>query len=297
MNHVEAASLEQWRAAGGHVLPSTDSPVARDSQRAFVLLQSAAALDAACSHARQELRALNSEPSISVAAPPAPLSKQVGAYEDDHSDGSELQGGLVARNVRPDKAELVLRPGSNHTAPNGTLRLLRPNLLSPAECELLVAGGLVAMAGAFSRCGQTTLGVSPALAARTRLPQPEGNQLEGSAAGEGATPAVPTEDTVPLLYRTVERVRRAVASAFGEALGSLRVSDATLTRLQPVHPVGDVLQSEATEGQVSSAAALRDAVSSTGALDVGVLRGDHFCYWRPHLDQVSSLTGSDLPPS
>ena len=169
---VETAAIAQWRTAGGEVLSDSKSLVVHDSRRMFVLLQSSMALDAACSHARQKLRTLNADPSTMTVVPKeVALPKEAAGYEDDHSDGSELQGGLVSRNVRSGKLELMLSSGAEHTAPDGTRRLLLPGVLSPAECEQLIAGGLVAMAGAFTRCGQTTLGISPALAHRTRLPQ------------------------------------------------------------------------------------------------------------------------------
>eukprot|EP00966_Prymnesium_polylepis_P299543 6922144-Prymnesium_polylepis.1 len=165
---VESAALAQWRAAGGHALPSADGPLAHASREAFVLLQSSAAVDVACGRARAALRTLNAaeDATPALTAPQVTPFKKAGPEDDDHSDGSELQGRLVAQNVRPSKPELPLTPGE-HRAPDGTLRLLQPELVSPAECDHLIAGGLVAMAGAFTRCGQTTLGLSPAIAHRT----------------------------------------------------------------------------------------------------------------------------------
>lgn len=43
---------------------------------------------------------------------------------------------------------------------------LRAVLLSATECATVISGALVGMANAFERCGQTTLGISPALAER-----------------------------------------------------------------------------------------------------------------------------------
>ena len=49
---------EQWRRAGGHVLPPF-APIACASRRAFALLQAAAALDQECARLRQELCEFN----------------------------------------------------------------------------------------------------------------------------------------------------------------------------------------------------------------------------------------------
>ena len=132
----------------------------------------------------------------------------------------------------------------------------------------------------FTRCGQTTLGLSPALATRTLA----------AGAPADAPPAV--SQTVPLLYRTVERIRRRVSAAFGAPLAELRLSDATLTRLQPV---GDELGGGGGGGgsgrwrrrRSRSLTEKLAAATASGSLDVGALRGDQFCYWRPHVDQVS----------
>lgn len=133
------------------------------------------------------------------------------------------------------------------------------------------------MAGAFSRCGQTTLGLSPALAGRLACVPPP--------ATHGADTAQ-LVDALPLLYRTVERVRRRVAAAFSAPLGSLRLSDATLTRLQPVD-AGTADAECGASGEDERRRGAAAAVTASGSLDVGLLRDDRFCYWRPHVDQVS----------
>jgi hypothetical protein len=128
--------------------------------------------------------------------------------------------------------------------------------------------------------------------------------------------------TVPLLYRVVERARRRVAAAFGADLVTLRVSDATFTRLQPVstpgaggartRKPGSAARSSSTSsaghhGNDGSAGEdgggactcsehddvvdedeLLHEATAAGALDVGLLRHDQFCYWRAHIDQVSA---------
>ncbi|KAL3916656.1 MAG: hypothetical protein SGPRY_006728, partial [Prymnesium sp.] len=209
---------EQWLAAGGECLPP--SAWAEGSRRQFELSQRALAIDLACARLKASLTALNSPP---LPHPPRLPTKKRRNVPDDQSDGSEVQAALIARNVRPGKPERQLSAGS-HTAPDGSLRLVLPSLLSPQESEQLVAGGVLAMAGAFSRCGQTTLGLSPALAARTSFPH----------SSEAFSSVGRVEATVPLLYRSVERARRAVGRAFGVEAKGLRTSDATLTRLQPV---------------------------------------------------------------
>ena len=245
----------QWHRAGGHALKST--AVTDASRDAFALLQAASGLDRACDVARMRLRELNSLDGAAAHKQPVAASSSTARdkYDgDDVSDGSKVQGGLIARNVHSGKQKLRIscRDADVQRAPDGTLRLLAADVVSPDECAALIAGGLAMMAGAFTRCGQTTLGLSPALAARsTALPE-----------------------TVPLLYHVMERARRRVAAAYDAPLGSLRLSDATLTRLQPVADDDDP-------------AVEPEAWSSSGSLDVGLLRKDKFCYWRPHIDQVS----------
>ena len=147
---------EQWRRAGGHVLPPF-APIACASRRAFALLQAAAALDQECARLRQELCELNTgeDATRRVRACVSPTSKAGAAAQqemDDESDGSDLQGSLVAANVRPGKPLVLLsaRDGLEHRAPDGSLRLVAADMLSEHEREQLLAGGLVAMAGAFS---------------------------------------------------------------------------------------------------------------------------------------------------
>ena len=253
-----ASALRQWHAAGGDVLERR----AQDSQsaleyaatvrEAFVLVQTAAALDVQQLSLLRALRELNGSVEAPAEASPPVVSGAPGkdGYTDDHSDGSSAQGALVSSNVRPGKPEETFSGGGELHAPDGSARFVFDGLLSASECARLLGATLVAMAGAFSQCGQTRLGMSPALAARM-----------GALPSGGGPP-------LGLLYATVERVRRKVARAYGADLGQLRVSDATLVRLR------------------AAAEEAREA-SETGALDVGVLRGDHFSYHRPHIDQVS----------
>ena len=320
-----ASTLDQWRRAGGHIL--LDSPpderthsLTAASQHTFSLLQTATALDAAGFIVRDELRSINmrmegeqldeaahsrrrvrpcveAPPNASIAAGGAGGAGD-DANLDDVSDGSDLQGGLIQTNVRPGKPEVVLSAASlsaEHPprAPDGSLRLVMPHVLATDECHALIAGGLVAMAGAFSRCGQTTLGLSPALASRMRAyPPPASDAAAAPAAAAAAAAATAGNDSIPaalpLLYRTVERIRRRVAAAFGRDLDRLRMSDATLTRLQPVAsppppPPPPVVQG----GGAAATAGAPEHATAAGALDVGLLRADQFCYWRPHIDQVS----------
>ena len=327
---------EQWRRAGGHVLPPF-APIACASRRAFALLQAAAALDQECARLRQELCELNTgeDATRRVRACVSPTSKAGATAQqemDDESDGSDLQGSLVAANVRPGKPLVLLsaRDGLEHRAPDGSLRLVAADMLSEHEREQLLAGGLVAMAGAFSRCGQTTLGISPALAARVLATTASVSAASGADGTAGAAAAlsstamagVDLSGTVPLLYRVVERARRRVAAAFGADLATLRVSDATFTRLQPVstpgaggartRKPGSAARSSSTssaghhgndgsagdDGRGACTCSEHDDVvdedellheaTAAGALDVGLLRHDQFCYWRAHIDQVSA---------
>ena len=188
------AAEAQWRAAGGDAMRVSGVPdeLMSASRSAFGERQAAAALDAACVRVQHELRMLNAsegERQAAAAPKPAPPAARA-AVDDDTSDGSEVQGALVRARVRAGRPVRVVEPGPHARAPDGTLRLFEPAVLSADECALLLAGGVVAMAGAFSRCGQTTLGVSPALAARLR-------------------PSAKLAPAVPMLYRTLERYRRA----------------------------------------------------------------------------------------
>ena len=146
----------------------------------------------------------------------------------------------------------------------------------------------MAMAGAFSRCGQTTLGLSPALAGRLACAPP-------SAAGA----SIP--DMLPFFYRTVERVRRRVATAFAAPLEALRLSDATLTRLQPVGSSGGADEDEKLDEAgrrfraLRRARALRDArlALRRGApvLDAHGPRGEELA-WAMHSDAQDALLTS-----
>ena len=225
---------EQWLRAGGHALRQ-QTPIARASRHGFTMLQTAAAVDQMSTQLHERLRDINAskvgQTERAVRSKPR-QSQGVSQVHDDVSDGSDVQGALVASNVRPGKQEVQLSAPSptEHRAPNGSLRLLAADVVSPDECDQLLAAGIVAMAGAFSRCGQTTLGISPALQARMQAPRLDG--VDTTVHDAAATAAI--SETMPMLYCIVERVRRRVASAFGADVATLRVSDATFTRLQPV---------------------------------------------------------------
>ena len=279
----------QWHRAGGHTLERAPKALSEASCATFSLLQSAMSLDAAADIARSRLRDLNApanqQAPVKRTRSNAPTMGAVAAA-DDVSDGSAVQGDLIAKNVHADKTRLPLplADAANQRAPDGSLRLIAGDVLSEDECALLIAGGLVAMAGAFTRCGQTTLGLSPALAARMTAPA----AASSSAADPPSSAADPPVESsiphaLPLLYRTVERVRRRVAAAFGTPLDRLRLSDATLTRLQPV----DVGRDAGADGDDNCDDDAPAAAVASGSLDVGLLRGDQFCYWRPHIDQIS----------
>jgi len=285
------AAVAQWRVAGGHILTRAGAPAAlcAASLQAFCLQQAAGALDAEAESLQLALRELNGTVSGdgAVSRGPRPCEAPPGA--DDTSDGSPVQADLVRRNVQRGKPEICVSPPARPAvapsgdgggpeaapegcvrAPDGSFRILWSGLLSPSECQMLVAAGVAMMASAFSRYGQCTLGLSPALAQRT-------------AATEELAPAL------PLLYTAVERARRRVAATRGKPLHQWRVSDATLTRLRPAPLPGDADAggAGAASGAAPAASAPQRLACEAGSLDVGFCRGDRFCYWRPHLDQVS----------
>jgi len=264
---AEADAEAQWLAAGGHVLPP-DAPATRVSRDAFVLLQSAAALDTAAHEVRTALRDLND--GGGGGAKPAGEGKRPAVpdeADDDHSDGSSIQGSLVSRNVRPGKPEHAFVPGAGHRAPDGSRRVVE-HLASREECEQLVSGGLVAMAGAFTRCGQTTLGVSPALAARVH-PAVCGLGGDHDAATVAAVAEAPAT-----LYRVIERARRKISASFGAPLGRMRLSDATFTRLQPVDAAAPsaAVDVDAMGVQEMKALIAAAGLSHSGITDKGELR-------------------------
>lgn len=275
----------QWGVAGGRVVQalvdSADAAPALPalSRAAFATLQTAAAIDGETARCRLLLREINAPAAAQSGGGPDRPTRPPGP--DDESDGSDVQAALIAEHVRPGKAESWLSAGA-HTAPEGTPRVVQPDILSPEECARVVAGGLVAMAGAFGRCGQTTLGISPALGGRIL-------ELGSGGASDGGNADVPGPPrpiaasvqaageigaALPLLYIAVERARRRISGAFGVPLADLRVSDSTFTRLLP---------RDAAAAAPAPAAA---ATCTHGGIDVGVLRGDRFCYWRPHIDQA-----------
>jgi len=173
------AALSQWLVAGGHVLlrGCRDQALIAASATAFALAQAAGALDAEAEALQLTLRSLNDG---AERGPERQRERHVPPGADDASDGSSVQASLIAANVHGGKPErpLVPPPPSANLppgcvrAPDGSLRLLSPALLSAGECNLLVAGGVAMMAGAFSRRGQTTLGISPALSHRLAGQQP-----------------------------------------------------------------------------------------------------------------------------
>ncbi len=270
MDAAWRASVAQWEAAGGSVLLRRGrcaSEVAEASRDAFATLQTAAALDADAASLRAQLSTAQS--SGTSARPTAATGCADEESDDNVDDGSSVQASLIARNVREGKPSEPMGAGL-HAAPDGSPRLVSPGLLTAEECSLLVGGGLVMMAGAFSRCGQTTLGVSPALggrmlhvARRRQAPGAGESAAEGGSAGESTLGG-----TLPLLYVSVERARRRVAETFGVPLSSVRNSDATFTRLLPYG------NAEAPVGV------------DYGGVDAGAMRGEKFCYWRPHIDQA-----------
>ena len=178
MDALDSDCARQWHRAGGHAL--AHAPALADASRAtFALLQSAASLDAAAESTRVRLRVVNASSSANEPAkrtrPNVPTRSAAADEEDDVSDGSAVQGDLIDKNVRPGKARVPIRlaDAAEQRAPDGSLRLIEGDVLSADECSLLIASGLVAMAGAFTRCGQTTLGLSPALAGRMTAPAAE----------------------------------------------------------------------------------------------------------------------------
>ena len=296
-----AELTRRWRGAGGHVCERV-APLRmqRASRDAFALLQCAAAIDSECEALREALREMNEAHARSGGdgagadgagadaavgqeapsrAPPPPRNQ----HADDESDGSPQQAALLSANVRPGKREVLLRPGVGEasSAPDGSVRHLHPHLLSPIESATIVSGALVGMANAFERCGQTTLGISPALAQRFL------EVSEAGSAGEAIGSDRLGEDDphlrpLPLLYLAIERARRSVSKAFETDLDALFVSDATLTRLRPY-------RARHGSGEAPCAEACR-AASRLGTIDVGELRGDRFSYARAHVDQVTSPT-------
>ena len=244
----------QWHRAGGHALKSTAPTDA--SRDAFALLQAASGLDRACDVARMRLRELNSLDGAAARKQPVAASSGTARdkYDgDDVSDGSKVQGGLIARNVHSGKQKLRIscRDADVQRAPDGTLRL-------GGRCRLSRR-----VRGTHRRWPRNdgwrlhTLRTDDAwVIAGARRPI-------NRSAGDGPI-ALPRHGA-----RTPPRRRR-----LRRPLGSLRLSDATLTRLQPVADDDDP-------------ALKPEAWSSSGSLDVGLLRKDKFCYWRPHIDQVS----------
>ena len=296
-DEADAELTRRWRGAGGHVCERV-APLRmqRASRDAFALLQCAAAIDSECEALREALREMNeaharsggdgagadgagADAAVGQEAPSrAPLPPR-NQHADDESDGSPQQAALLSANVRPGKREVLLRPGVGeaYSAPDGSVRHLHPHLLSPIESATIVSGALVGMANAFERCGQTTLGISPALAQRFL------EVSEVGSAGEAIGSDRLGEDhphlrPLPLLYLAIERARRSVSKAFETDLDSLFVSDATLTRLRPY-------RAHRGSGEAPCAEACR-AASRLGTIDVGELRGDRFSYARAHVDQV-----------
>ena len=260
---VAGSAAAQFDAAGGCVLPPS-APTTRAARDAFVLVQQAAAHDVAAPRRSARSHALNNSGAQQQPPPPepAPLAGHKKRAADDESDGNALQGELVAAHVRAGKTIETLDPGAAHAAPDGSLRLVQPGFLGEEACPL-VAAGVVAMAGAFSRCGQTTLGTSPALArARARAAAGGGRQPRARAVPDGRARPPPRRRRLRRRRRRPPRERRDDGGAAAARRRRRR------------------------GGGVAAAAATWPA-RAAGALDVGALRGDHFVYWRPHVDQVS----------
>lgn len=262
---LRGPALRKWLESGGHVLERASSHAQLEAYReAFVLVLSALALDAQNSALTDSIRMRNAGPLRGSGRPSEARRRPKAIEDDDYTDGSELQAGLVEANVRPGKAEVFLGaavhdiPGSDGRP---SRRVVADGFASEPECQLVVAGALLGFAGGFVRNGQSTLGISPALAVR----------LAPAAAAEGEQSA----GAMRALYALVERARRRVASDFGVEC-ELYVSDAQVARLQPVD-------------EAATAAGARTAEFSAGhdPWDVGLARADHFSYWRPHIDQVS----------
>ncbi|KAG8458632.1 hypothetical protein KFE25_008429 [Diacronema lutheri] len=266
VRELREPALRKWRESGGHVLERAAPGAVLDAYReAHVIALCALALDAQNSALTDRIRERNAGPLRGTGGPGAPRQRPKPAEHDDYSDGSDVQARLVEANVRPGKRELVLGAGAHeHAGSDGrpTRRVVADGCASEEECRLVVAGALLAFAGGFSRNGQSTLGISPALALR----------LAPATAAEGDARACAA---MRCMYLLVERARRRTVAEYGLAC-ELYVSDAQVARLQPV----------------DDAAAARGARHAPGARghdpwDVGLARGDQFSYWRPHIDQVS----------
>ena len=280
-DEADAELTRRWRGAGGHVCERV-APLRmqRASRDAFALLQCAAAIDSECEALREALREMNeaharsggdgagadgagADAAVGQEAPsraPPPSRNQ---HADDESDGSPQQAALLSANVRPGKREVLLRPGVGeaYSAPDGSVRHLHPHLLSPIESATIVSGALVGLANAFERCGQTTLGISPALA--------------------------------------IERARRSVSKAFETDLDSLFVSDATLTRLRPYRahhgsgeaPCAEACRAASRLGTIDVGELRGDRFSYARAhVDQVKSPAPPFPHmWRPHFSHMSEI--------
>jgi hypothetical protein len=265
LSELREPALEKWRQSGGHVIerkyPGEQSAAYRE---AYVLVLSALALDAQNSALTDKIRERNAGPLKGSGGLGAVRRRAAPVEQDDYSDGSELQARLVEANVRAGKPEVYLDDGVHAlTGSNGepTRRVIVDQFASGEECEMVNAAAVLALAGGFSRNGQSTLGISPALTSR----------LAPAAAAEGVQHAY----ALRALYTLVERARRRVVADFG-VTDELYVSDAQVARLQPVD-------------DAAAAIGARSCPEGRGhdPWDVGLARADQFCYWRPHIDQVS----------
>lgn len=262
LRELRAPAERKWRSSGGHAaerIAASDDAVTV-YREACILQLMALALDAENSKLTDCIRARNAVATRGVGSLGEARPRPKAVEGDDYTDGSALQARLVEANVRDDKPTVALASGVHVvTGARGraTRRAVVDRFAEPDECAMVAAAAVAALAGGFSRCGQSTLGISPALAQR----------LSPAAAAEaGATPRA-----MQLLYELVERARRRVASEFG-VQAELHVSDAQVARLQPV---------------AHAPHARADGLPSHDAWDVGLARADTFSYWRPHVDQES----------
>ena len=104
---------------------------------------------------------------------------------DDESDGNALQGELVAAHVRAGKTIETLDP-ARRTRRGRLAAAGAAGLPRRGGVLVIVAAGVVAMAGAFSRCGR-----------RRSASRPRSRRARGLRLAEGGSLA-------PALYLTVE---------------------------------------------------------------------------------------------
>eukprot|EP01062_Namystynia_karyoxenos_P064756 TRINITY_DN5783_c0_g2_i1.p1 TRINITY_DN5783_c0_g2~~TRINITY_DN5783_c0_g2_i1.p1 ORF type:complete len:494 (+),score=133.01 TRINITY_DN5783_c0_g2_i1:70-1551(+) len=250
LSAVAVPAEHEWAVSGGAV---AERLLGRDGagpyREAFVAAQAAGALDAEAAAITEQLRHRRGEGEPAQSARSGPPGRRAPARDrrDDTSDCSAVQRELVERNVREGKPEVPLPPGS-HAAGGG--RHVCPGFADRLTCGRAVAAATVALGRGFRRKGQSSVGIFPCLAERLAAVHTAPGELPPLCA----------------LYLLVERMRRRVAECFAADPDDVRISDAQIARLQPFDP---------------------DGPPPADGWDVGALRGDRFCYWRPHIDQVS----------